>query len=125
MVHHPGVYANLLRDKIKQHGSSVWLVNTGWSGGPYGTGHRMSIKHTRAMLRAALNGSLNGVEFVKDAFFNLDIPASCPDVPDEVLNPRNTWADKDAYDAQAKHLVGLFEENFKQFADGVDANVKM
>lgn len=125
MVHHPGVYANLLRDKIKQHGSRVWLVNTGWSGGPYGVGSRMSIKHTRAMLRAALNGEMDNVEFVKDSFFNLDIPTSCPHVPSEVLNPRNTWADKDAYDKQAAHLVDLFNENFKQFADGVDASVKM
>lgn len=125
MVHHPGVYANLLRDKIKKHGSRVWLVNTGWSGGPYGVGSRMSIKHTRAMLRAALNGDLDNVEFVKDAFFNLDIPTSCPHVPSEVLNPRNTWADKEAYDKQAAHLVNLFNENFKQFADGVDASVKM
>lgn len=125
MVHHPGVYANLLRDKITQHGSHVWLVNTGWTGGPYGVGSRMSIKHTRAMLRAALNGELDNVQFVKDAFFNLDIPTSCPHVPDEVLNPRNTWADKQAYDRQATHLVALFEENFKQFADGVDASVRM
>ncbi len=125
MVHHPGVYANLLRDKIKEHGSRVWLVNTGWSGGPYGVGSRMSIKHTRAMLRAALNGDLDTVEFVKDGFFNLDIPTECPHVPSEVLNPRNTWEDKDAYDKQAKHLVGLFEDNFKQFADGVDDSVKM
>lgn len=125
MVHHPGVYANLLRDKIKEHGSKVWLVNTGWSGGPYGVGSRMSIKHTRAMLRAALGGELDSVEFVKDAFFNLDIPTSCPHVPSEVLNPRNTWTDKDAYDKQAAHLVSLFNENFKQFADGVDASVKM
>ncbi len=125
MVHHPGVYANLLRDKINAHGSKVWLVNTGWSGGPYGVGSRMKIKYTRAMLSAALNGDLNNVEFAKDGFFNLDIPKSCTDVPDEVLNPRNTWDDKNAYDKSAKHLVELFEENFKQFADGVDAGVKM
>lgn len=125
MVHHPGVYANLLRNKINQHGSQVWLVNTGWSGGPYGVGSRMKIRYTRAMLRAALNGDLNGIDFKKDSFFNLDIPASCPDVPDEVLDPRNTWSDKAAYDKQAKHLVDLFTENFKQFSDGVDASVKM
>jgi phosphoenolpyruvate carboxykinase (ATP) len=123
MVHHPSVYANLLRDKINAHGSTVWLVNTGWSGGPYGVGHRMKIKHTRAMLRAALNGDLNNVEFVKDAFFNLSIPTSCPDVPAEVLNPRNTWSDTAAYDKQAQHLVQLFEDNFKQFADSVDEKV--
>ena len=124
MVHHPSVYANLLRDKINAHGSKVWLVNTGWSGGPYGVGHRMKIKHTRAMLRAALNGQLDNVAFVKDAFFNLEIPTSCPDVPEEVLNPRNTWADTAAYDKQAAHLVELFEENFKQFADSVDERVR-
>ncbi len=124
MVHHPSVYANLLRDKINKHGSTVWLVNTGWSGGPYGVGHRMKIKHTRAMLRAALNGQLDNVTFVKDGFFNLDIPTTCPDVPEEVLNPRNTWADKEAYDKQARHLVDLFEENFKQFAESVDEKVR-
>lgn len=124
MVHHPSVYANLLRDKINTHGSQVWLVNTGWSGGPYGVGHRMKIKYTRAMLRAVLTGELNDVAFTKDAFFNLDIPASCPDVPEEVLNPRNTWADKSAYDKQASHLVQLFEENFVQFADSVDEKVR-
>ncbi len=123
MVHHPSVYANLLRDKIQQHGSQVWLVNTGWSGGPYGVGQRMKIKYTRAMLRAALNGDLNNVPYVKDAFFNLSIPTTCPDVPDEVLNPRNTWADKEAYDAQARHLLDLFNKNFEQFADSVDAEV--
>ena len=124
MVHHPSVYANLLRDKINQHGSQVWLVNTGWSGGPYGVGERMKIYHTRAMLKAAINGDLDGVEFVKDAFFGLSIPTSCPGVPSEVLNPRNTWADTAAYDKQAAHLVNLFEENFKQFADSVDEAVR-
>ena len=124
MVHHPSVYANLLRDKINTHGSHVWLVNTGWSGGPYGVGSRMKIKHTRAMLRAALTGQLDNVEFVKDAFFNLSIPTSCPDVPTEVLNPRNTWADTTAYDKQASHLVRLFEDNFAQFAESVDEAVR-
>jgi phosphoenolpyruvate carboxykinase (ATP) len=124
MVHHPSVYANLLRDKITQHGSTVWLVNTGWSGGPYGVGKRMRIAHTRAMLRAALNGDLNNVEFTKDAFFSLAIPTSCPDVPDEVLNPRNTWADTSAYDKQASHLVDLFRKNFEQFADSVSEAVR-
>ncbi len=123
MVHHPSVYANLLRDKINEHGSQVWLVNTGWSGGPYGVGQRMRIAHTRAMLRAALNGELANVEFVKDSFFNLDIPTTCPGVPSEVLNPRNTWEDKAAYDAQAAHLLDLFTKNFEQFADSVDPEV--
>lgn len=124
MVHHPSVYANLLRDKINTHGSQVWLVNTGWSGGPYGVGSRMKIGFTRAMLRAALSGALDTVEFVKDSFFGLSIPTSCPEVPAEVLNPRNTWSDKAAYDKQAAHLVQLFEENFKQFADSVDESVR-
>jgi phosphoenolpyruvate carboxykinase (ATP) len=124
MVHHPSVYANLLRDKITKHGSTVWLVNTGWSGGPYGVGSRMRIAHTRAMLRAALNGDLDKVEFTKDAFFGLSIPTSCPGVPDEVLNPRNTWSDTAAYDKQASHLVELFRKNFEQFADSVSEAVR-
>lgn len=124
MVHHPSVYANLLRDKIDKHGSQVWLVNTGWSGGAYGTGSRMKIAHTRAMLRAILSGEMDNAEFVKEGFFNLSIPTSVAGVPDEVLNPRNTWTDKAAYDKQATHLVKLFEDNFKQFADSVDENVR-
>ncbi|MBL8000079.1 MAG: phosphoenolpyruvate carboxykinase (ATP), partial [Candidatus Kapabacteria bacterium] len=124
MVHHPSVYANLLRDKINEHGTQVWLVNTGWSGGPYGVGSRMKISYTRALLRAALNGSLNSAEFVKDEYFNLSIPAACEGVPTNILNPKNTWADKDAYDAKAKHLVGLFEDNFSQFADSVNETVR-
>lgn len=123
MVHKPGVYANLLRDKINAHGSRVWLVNTGWSGGPYGVGSRMKIQHTRAMLKAALAGDFDNVEFVKDSFFNLDIPSSCPGVPSEVLNPRNTWSDNQAYDKQAAHLLDLFTKNFEQFKDDVDATV--
>jgi phosphoenolpyruvate carboxykinase (ATP) len=124
MVHHPSVYADLLRAKITEHQSQVWLVNTGWSGGPYGVGSRMKIGFTRAMLRAALSGSLNGVEFVQDAFFGLAIPTQCEGVPSEVLNPRNTWADSAAYDKQAAHLVQLFKENFTQFADSVPQAVR-
>jgi phosphoenolpyruvate carboxykinase (ATP) len=124
MVHKPAVYANLLRDHINESGAQVWLVNTGWSGGEYGVGKRMSIGHTRALLRAALNGELNDAEFVTEPNFGLSIPTEVPGVPTEVLNPRNTWADKAAYDAKAKHLVGLFEENFKQHADGVSEEVR-
>ncbi|MBX7153759.1 MAG: phosphoenolpyruvate carboxykinase [Bacteriodetes bacterium] len=124
MVHHPSVYANLLRDKINEHGAHVWLVNTGWSGGAYGVGSRMKIAYTRALLRAALTGALHNVEFVKDEFFNLSIPVACEGVPAEILNPKNTWADKAAYDEKANHLVQLFEDNFKQFADAVADNVK-
>lgn len=115
MVHHPKVYANLLRDKINAHGAQVWLVNTGWSGGEYGVGSRMKIAYTRALLRAALTGELNNAEYVTESFFGLQIPTSCPGVPAEILNSRNTWADKDAYDAKANHLVGLFSDNYKQF----------
>ncbi len=115
MVHHPKVYANLLRDKINENGSQVWLVNTGWSGGEYGVGKRMKISYTRALLRAALTGELNNVDFVTEDFFKLSIPTSCEGVPSEILNPRNTWEDKAAYDAKANHLVGLFDDNYKQF----------
>ncbi|MBK9247045.1 MAG: phosphoenolpyruvate carboxykinase (ATP) [Ignavibacteria bacterium] len=115
MVHHPKVYANLLRDKINATGSTVWLVNTGWSGGEYGTGKRMKIGYTRALLRAALTGELKNAEFMTEPFFGLSIPTACDGVPTEILNPRNTWADKAAYDKKANHLVGLFTDNYKQF----------
>ena len=102
MVWDPNVYAKLLGDRIAKHKSRVWLVNTGWTGGPYGVGSRMKIAHTRAMINAALSGALDSVA-VRDAIpiFNLDVPDSCPDVPADVLNPRNTWKDDAAYDAQA------------------------
>lgn len=115
MVHHPKVYANLLRERIRQQNSQVWLVNTGWSGGGYGEGKRMKIGYTRALLRAALTGELQNADFVVEPFFQLSVPISCPGVPDEILNPRNTWADKGAYDAKAKYLTELFAENYKQF----------
>jgi phosphoenolpyruvate carboxykinase (ATP) len=125
MVHHPTVYAKLLGERIAKHQATCWLVNTGWSGGPYGVGKRMAIAYTRAMINAALEGKLDGVEFAKEPFFGLAIPASVPDVPSEVLNPRNAWPDTAAYDAQAKKLAGLFFENFKAFeaqaSDGVKA----
>ncbi len=120
MVHKPAVYANLLKDKVNTHGARVWLVNTGWSGGEYGVGKRMKIEYTRALLRAALTGALDNVEFEREAFFNLSIPTSCEGVPSEILNPRNTWEDKDAYDAKAKHLAELFANNFQEFASTVD-----
>jgi phosphoenolpyruvate carboxykinase (ATP) len=101
----------------------VWLVNTGWTGGPYGVGKRMKIAYTRAIIRAALSGALDRVAYDKDPIFNLDVPASCPDVPSEVLKPRNTWASAADYDAQAKKLAAMFVENFKTFEDGVTAEV--
>jgi phosphoenolpyruvate carboxykinase (ATP) len=115
MVHHPTVYAKLLGERIDRHEVACWLVNTGWSGGAYGVGKRMSIAHTRAMVNAALEGFLGGVQMQSEPFFGLQIPSAVPDVPIEVLNPRNAWSDKAAYDATAKRLAGLFAENFKQF----------
>jgi len=124
MAHRPTVYADLLGQKIQEHGANTWLVNTGWTGGPYGTGSRMKIAHTRAMINAALNGQLDGVEYVDDPNFGIAVPTSCPNVPAEVLIPRNTWSDGSVYDAQAKKLAGMFVENFKQFANEVPDEVK-
>jgi len=115
MALHPSVYANLLGEKIVKHKTKCWLVNTGWTGGPYGVGNRMKIKYTRAMLTAALEGKLDNVEFVKDPIFNLMVPTICPDVPVEILSPRNTWGNKAGYDEQAKKLANMFVENFKEF----------
>ena len=115
MVHHPSVYAQLLGEKIKKHNAKCWLVNTGWSGGPYGVGKRMKIQYTRAMLNAALTGKLNNVEMHTDPFFGLQIPTSCEGVPPEVLNPRNTWEDKSAYDDSANKLANMFVSNFKDY----------
>ncbi len=119
MVHHPSVYAELLGNKIAEHGAKCWLVNTGWSGGSYGVGQRMSIKHTRALISAALNGELEDVEYVIDPYFKLAVPQSCPGVPAEVLNPRQTWANGADYDAKAAQLAKMFADNFKQYASYV------
>jgi phosphoenolpyruvate carboxykinase (ATP) len=121
---HPEVYGRMLAERIEQDGAQVWLVNTGWSGGAYGTGQRMSIAHTRALLRAALDGSLADVAFVREPFFGLMIPESAPGIPANVLNPRDAWADKDAYDRQAAELVARFEKNFETFAGAVGEDVK-
>jgi phosphoenolpyruvate carboxykinase (ATP) len=121
---HPGVYADMLGKRIAQHGSRVWLVNTGWTGGPYGEGHRMKLGYTRAMVRAALSGALDGVETATAPFFGLTIPTTVPGVPDEVLNPRDTWADPAAYDARARELAEAFRKNFEQFADRVPPGVR-
>ncbi|MEZ4518884.1 MAG: phosphoenolpyruvate carboxykinase [Chloroflexota bacterium] len=120
----PGVYAQLLGDKLQKHNVQVWLINTGWTGGPYGVGSRMKLAYTRRMVTAALSGELDNVSTVVEPFFGLNVPESVPDVPDEVLMPRNTWEDKEAYDAQASKLVDMFKENFKQFEDGVSEDVK-
>jgi phosphoenolpyruvate carboxykinase (ATP) len=112
---HPHVYAQMLAHRVEQHNAHVWLVNTGWSGGPYGTGSRMKLAYTRAMISAILDGSLSKANYSNDPIFGLSIPANCPDVPDEVLNPRATWSDKDAYDTQAKDLASRFRANDKKF----------
>jgi phosphoenolpyruvate carboxykinase (ATP) len=111
----PRVYAGMLGRRLKEHDAQCWLVNTGWTGGAFGTGKRMSLKHTRAMVHAALDGRLAKAEYVMEDAFGLVIPTSCPDVPSELLNPRNAWADKQAYDAQARLLATKFEENFAKF----------
>lgn len=121
---HPSAYATLLGNKIKQHGAKCWLVNTGWTGGAYGTGHRISIKHTRALLNAALEGKLDNVEYVIDPYFGLSVPKECDGVPSEILMPKNTWADKAAYDAKATDLAARFREQFKQYEPYVDEDVK-
>jgi phosphoenolpyruvate carboxykinase (ATP) len=119
----PSRYARMLGEKIARHGARVWLVNTGWTGGAYGTGKRMKIAYTRAMIGAALSGALDRAAYEKDPIFNLEIPASCPGVPPEVLKPRNTWASGADYDAQAAKLARMFVDNFQTFAGGVTAEV--
>ena len=121
---HPEVYGRMLSERIARDGSDCWLVNTGWTGGGYGTGSRMSIAHTRALLRAALDGSLAQVEFEQDPFFGLMVPKSVPGIPAGVLNPREGWADKAAYDRTARELVARFEANFETFASAVGEDVK-
>ncbi|HYZ21201.1 MAG TPA: phosphoenolpyruvate carboxykinase [Rhodopila sp.] len=121
---HPEVYGRMLAELIARHGSTCWLVNTGWSGGSHGVGSRMSIKHTRALLARALDGSLTAREFRKEPYFGLSIPVQVPGIPDEVLDPRQAWADKAAYDRTAKQLIARFEENFAAFADGVGEDVR-
>ena len=123
MPMHPGVYADLLSEKMAEHASTAWLINTGWSGGPYGVGNRMKIKYTRAMLNAALDGDLDNVEFIKDERFGFEVPTSCPGVPDEVLIPRNTWEDSDLYDKTADKLAKMFIDNFSRYEGGVSADV--
>ncbi|GCE46421.1 phosphoenolpyruvate carboxykinase (ATP) [Thermosporothrix hazakensis] len=111
----PGEYANLLRERIEKYNVRCYLINTGWTGGPYGIGKRININYTRAMVKAAISGAIDEAETMVDPIFGLRIPTSCPDVPSEILNPRNTWIDRDGYDMQATHLAELFKENFKQF----------
>ncbi len=124
MPRHPSVYGNLLKERIAKGGVDCWLVNTGWTGGKYGVGNRMPIKVTRALLNAALDGSLNSVEFRDDPNFGFAVPVAVPGVDATILDPRQTWADKTGYDATAARLVELFTENFKQFEEHVDEGVR-
>jgi len=124
MPRHPSVYAEMLGERMDRFNVPVWLVNTGWTGGPYGVGERMNITWTRNMVRAALNGKLNDVPTRTDPIFGFEVPERCPDVPAEVLWPRETWADKDAYDRQARKLADMFVENFKAFEDRVSGAVR-
>lgn len=124
MPRHPSQYGNLLRRLIGEHKVDCWLVNTGWTGGAYGKGSRMPIKATRALLTAALDGSLKNVTFRKDENFGFEVPTSINGVDSAILDPRSTWVDKDAYDAQAKKLAGMFIDNFAKFVDYVDDDVR-
>jgi phosphoenolpyruvate carboxykinase (ATP) len=124
MPRHPSVYAEMLRDRIARHKTACWLVNTGWSGGAYGVGHRMSITHTRAMVRAALDGKLDKVGVQRDQHFGLFTPETCPDVPSEVLIARRAWSDPEAYDEAARGVARRFEANFRQFEPFVGPEVK-
>lgn len=124
MAHFPGVYAQILEQKIRRHQVQCWLVNTGWSGGPYGIGNRMKIAWTRRIIQAALDGTLADAKFVKDEIFNLDIPVEIAGLPRDILVPRETWADKNAYDLQAKKLAQLFYENFKPYSAMLSKEVR-
>ncbi len=121
---HPGVYAEMLGKKIQQDQARVWLVNTGWTGGPYGVGSRMKLSYTRAMVRAALAGQLDEVAYLTDPIFGFAVPTSVPGVPSEVLQPRETWSDPAGYDAQARKLAAMFRENFAAFADQVSEEIR-
>ena len=120
---HPTKYAEMLSEKMQKAGVNVWLVNTGWSGGPYGVGSRMSLKITRGLISAALNGELDNVEFEKHEIFGLNMPKTCPNVPENVLNPKNTWEDKEAYDQKANALANAFNKNFEKFAEYANEDI--
>ncbi len=120
---HPAKYAEMLGKKMKENKVNVWLVNTGWSGGAYGVGSRMKLSYTRAMITAALNGELDSVQYEAHPVFGLQMPTTCPNVPTEILNPRNTWTDKSLYDTKANDLAGKFVKNFEQYAEGASAEI--
>jgi len=123
LVWHPTKYAEMLGKLVEEHGSEVWLVNTGWTGGAFGVGKRMKLGHTRAMVHALLHGDLSNVKMNVDPVFGLSVPSAIADVPSDVLNPRTTWPDKAAYDEQAKKLASMFRENFARFEKFVPESV--
>jgi phosphoenolpyruvate carboxykinase (ATP) len=123
MVHHPYQYADLLKRKIERYGVTSWLVNTGWVGGPYGVGKRISIRHTRAILSALLAGQLAQLEFRRDPLFGFEIPTTCPGVPDDVLQPSSSWPDKGDYEKRYKDLARRFVENFRKLEQGTPREV--
>jgi phosphoenolpyruvate carboxykinase (ATP) len=120
---HPTCYADMLSTKMEEAGVNVWLINTGWVGGAYGTGNRIKLRYTRAMITAALEGELDQVAYQRHPIFGLAMPTTCPEVPDELLNPKNTWADGDAYDKNAIALAKKFEANFEQYKDQASAEL--
>jgi phosphoenolpyruvate carboxykinase (ATP) len=120
---HPTTYADMLGERMKKHKANVWLVNTGWSGGAYGVGERMKLRHTRAMIGAALHGALDTVHYVGHPVFGVNMPTTCPDVPAEILDPRNTWKDKAAYDAQADALAQAFQSNFNKYRGSASTEI--
>jgi phosphoenolpyruvate carboxykinase (ATP) len=130
MVHHPAFYADLLKRKVERYGVNCWLINTGWVGGPYGVGKRISIRHTRALLSAVLNGKLLNVEYYTDPLFGFQVPKSCPDVPQEVLYPAEAWPNEQEYWKRYRQLAARYIDNFKKFAancppEVVDAGPKL
>jgi len=121
---HPSVYARLLGEKLREHGADVWLINTGWTAGPHGTGHRIDLRYTRAMVRAALNGTLDAIQTAPDPVFGVHVPVRVPEVPSELLRPRATWEDREAYDRMARRLAAMFRENFEEYAPEVPDEVR-
>jgi phosphoenolpyruvate carboxykinase (ATP) len=123
MMWHPNTYAELLAVKIRDNKARAWLVNTGWTGGPYGTGTRIKLRYTRAMIDAIHHGDFDKVQFTRDEAFGVMVPVQCPGVPSEVLQPKNTWEDKVKFEETRRKLVGLFTENFKKFEQGVNKSI--
>ena len=124
MIHHPSVYARQLGERISKHKAHVWLVNTGWTGGAYGQGRRISLGDTRAIVESLLSGALNGVRCERDKIFNFEIPTECPNVRNDILQPRDTWVSGADYDAKARTLAGMFVDNFRAFESEVEAGIR-